>query len=42
MFLYLGSLETNNAVYFFATNVKKEATTMDEFPLIRLNATKEA
>ncbi len=38
----VGYLETNNAVYFFATNVEKEATTMDEFPVIRLNATKEA
>jgi beta-lactamase class D len=38
----VGFLETNNSVYFFATNVEKQETTMDEFPIIRLNATKEA
>lgn len=37
----VGYLETNNSVYFFATNVEKEETNMDEFPAIRLNATKE-
>ncbi len=38
----VGYLEINNKVYFFATNVAKEDTNMDEFPMIRLNATKEA
>lgn len=38
----VGYLETNNSVYFFATNVEKEETNMDEFPIIRLNSTKEA
>lgn len=38
----VGYLEINNAVYFFATNVEKEETNMDEFPIIRLNSTKEA
>jgi beta-lactamase class D len=38
----VGYLETNNSVYFFATNVEKEETNMDEFPAIRLNSTKEA
>lgn len=38
----VGYLETNNTVYFFATNVEKEETNMDEFPIIRLNSTKEA
>lgn len=38
----VGYLETNNTVYFFATNVEKEDTNMDEFPIIRLNSTKEA
>ena len=38
----VGYLETNNSVYFFATNIGKEETNMDEFPIIRLNSTKEA
>jgi beta-lactamase class D len=38
----VGYLETNNSVYFFATNIEKEETNMDEFPAIRMNATKEA
>ncbi|MCG9792940.1 class D beta-lactamase [Flavobacterium algicola] len=38
----VGYLETNNSVYFFATNIEKQNTTMDEFPAIRLSATKEA
>lgn len=38
----VGYLETNNSVYFFATNVEKKNATMDEFPIIRLNSTKEA
>lgn len=38
----VGYLETNNTVYFFATNVEKQETNMDEFPIIRLNSTKEA
>ena len=38
----VGYLETNNSVYFFATNVEKPETNMDEFPVIRLNSTKEA
>lgn len=38
----VGYLETNNSVYFFATNVEKEKTNMDEFPIIRLNSSKEA
>ncbi|WP_268846955.1 class D beta-lactamase [Flavobacterium aestivum] len=38
----VGYLETNNTVYFFATNVEKKETNMDEFPAIRLNSTKEA
>ena len=38
----VGYLETNNSVYFFATNVEKQETNMDEFPIIRLNSTKEA
>ena len=38
----VGYLETNNSVYFFATNVEKQETNMDEFPVIRLNSTKEA
>jgi beta-lactamase class D len=38
----VGYLETNNSVYFFATNVEKEETNMDEFSIIRLNSTKEA
>ena len=38
----VGYLETNNSVYFFATNIGKEETNMDEFPVIRLNSTKEA
>jgi beta-lactamase class D len=38
----VGYLETNNSVYFFATNIEKEETTMDEFPTIRMQSTKEA
>ncbi|HKO76844.1 MAG TPA: class D beta-lactamase [Flavobacterium sp.] len=38
----VGYLEINNSIYFFATNVEKEETNMDEFPIIRLNSTKEA
>ena len=38
----VGYLETNNSVYFFATNVEKQETNMDEFPIIRLNSTKSA
>jgi beta-lactamase class D len=38
----VGYLETNNSVYFFATNVEKQETDMEEFPIIRLNSTKEA
>ncbi len=38
----VGYLETNNSVYFFATNVEKAETNMDEFPVIRLSSTKEA
>lgn len=38
----VGYLETNNSVYFFATNVEKEETNADEFTTIRLNSTKEA
>ena len=38
----VGYLETNNSVYFFATNVEKQETNMDEFPVIRMNSTKEA
>jgi beta-lactamase class D len=38
----VGYLETNNSVYFFATNVEKQETNMEEFPIIRLNSTKEA
>ena len=39
---FVGYLETNNSVYFFATNVEMKNATMDEFPAIRLNSTKEA
>jgi len=38
----VGYLEINNLIYFFATNVEKEETNMDEFPIIRLNSTIEA
>ena len=38
----VGYLEINNSVYFFATNVEKEETNVDEFTTIRLNSTKEA
>ncbi len=38
----VGYLETNNSVYFFATNIEKEETNMEEFPVLRLNSTKEA
>ena len=38
----VGYLEKDNSVYFFATNVEKPETNMDEFPIIRLNSTKEA
>lgn len=38
----VGYLEVDKAVFFFATNVEKAETNMDEFPLIRLNSTKEA
>jgi beta-lactamase class D len=38
----VGYLETNNSVYFFATNVEMKNATMDKFPAIRLNSTKEA
>lgn len=39
---FVGYLETNNSVYFFATNIGKEETNRDEFPVIRLHSTKEA
>ncbi|PWA09175.1 class D beta-lactamase [Flavobacterium laiguense] len=39
---FLGYLETNNSVYFFATNVEMKDATMEVFPAIRLNSTKEA
>jgi beta-lactamase class D len=35
-------VEKNNSIYFFATNVEKLETDMDEFSIIRLNSTKEA
>jgi beta-lactamase class D OXA-209 len=38
----VGYLEVNKSVYFFATNVEKAETNMDEFPIIRMNATKKA
>jgi len=38
----VGYLETNNTVCFFATNVEMKNATMDKFPIIRLNSTKEA
>jgi beta-lactamase class D len=38
----VGYLETNNSVYFFATNVEMKNATMEKFPEIRLNSTKEA
>jgi beta-lactamase class D len=38
----VGYLETNNSVYFFATNVEMKDATMKVFPEIRLNSTKEA
>lgn len=38
----VGYLEANNTVYFFATNIEKAETNSDEFPSIRINATKEA
>ncbi|ADZ11543.1 Beta-lactamase class D [Riemerella anatipestifer RA-GD] len=38
----VGYLETNKSVYFFATNIEKPETNIDEFPIIRLNSTKEA
>jgi beta-lactamase class D len=39
---FVGYLETQNKVYFFATNVEMKNATMDNFPAIRMNATKEA
>lgn len=39
---FVGYLETNNSVYFFATNVEMKNATMEQFPAIRMNATKEA
>ncbi|CAN1554723.1 COG2602 Beta-lactamase class D [Flavobacteriaceae bacterium] len=39
---FVGYLETQNTVYFFATNVEMKNATMDDFPAIRMNATKEA
>jgi beta-lactamase class D len=38
----VGYVEKNNSIYFFATNVEKLETDMDEFSIIRLNSTKEA
>jgi beta-lactamase class D len=38
----VGYFKTNNSVYFFATNVEMKNATMDKFPAIRLNSTKEA
>lgn len=38
----VGYLEMNNSVYFFATNVELKNATMDKFPTIRMDATKEA
>jgi beta-lactamase class D len=38
----VGYLETNNSVYFFATNVEMKNATIEVFPTIRLHATKEA
>jgi beta-lactamase class D len=39
---FVGYLETQNTVYFFATNVEMKNATMESFPAIRMNATKEA
>jgi beta-lactamase class D len=39
---FVGYLETQNTVCFFATNVEMKNATMDDFPAIRMNATKEA
>jgi beta-lactamase class D len=39
---FVGYLEINNLVYFFATNVEMKDATMEVFPAIRMNATKEA
>jgi beta-lactamase class D len=38
----VGYLETNNSVYFFATNVEMKNATMEQFPSIRINSTKKA
>ena len=39
---FVGYVESKGAVYFFATNVEKAETNMEEFPIIRIGATKEA
>jgi beta-lactamase class D len=38
----VGYLETNNLVYFFATNVEMKNATLEQFSPTRINATKEA
>lgn len=39
---FVGYLETNNSIYFFATNVEMKDATMEKFAPIRLNSTLEA
>ena len=39
---FVGYVESKGAVYFFATNVEKAETNIEEFPIIRIGATKEA
>jgi beta-lactamase class D len=38
----VGYLETNNKVYFFATNIEKSEATMETFPQIRIGVTMES
>jgi beta-lactamase class D OXA-209 len=38
----VGYIEAKNRLYFFATNIEKKETNMDEFPIIRHHSTKEA
>ncbi len=38
----VGYLETNNKVYFFATNIEKAEATMETFPQIRIGVTMES
>jgi beta-lactamase class D len=38
----VGYLETNNKVYFFATNIEKAEASMENFPQIRIGVTIES